>query len=207
MANTDEDDIKIILLGQSGVGKTNLINVFVGKQFDTSTGTTSTSYCFEGEYNFNNKPYRYNIWDTAGQEKYRAINKMFIRGSKIILIVYSIDNKNTFNEIDFWINSVKENLGDDKYIMGLVANKSDLYLNQQVKDEEGKEAAQKYGIDFLTTSALTDAESFKEFLHKLLEDYIKMVDVDQNEKTKGKKNNIKINKDNKNDDLNKKKCC
>ena len=207
MANTDEDDIKIILLGQSGVGKTNLINVFVGKQFDSSTETTSTSYCFEGEYNFNNKPYRYNIWDTAGQEKYRAINKMFIWGSKIILIVYSIDNKNTFNEIDFWINSVKENLGDDKYIMGLVANKSDLYLNQQVKDEEGKEAAQKYGIDFLTTSALTDAESFKEFLHKLLEDYIKMVEVDQNEKTKGKKNNIKINNDNKNDDLNKKKCC
>ena len=90
MTNTDEDDIKIILLGQSGVGKTNLINVFIGKQFDTSTETTSTSYCFEGEYNFNNKPYRYNIWDTAGQEKYRAINKMFIRGSKIILIVYSI---------------------------------------------------------------------------------------------------------------------
>ena len=209
MANTDEDDIKIILLGQSGVGKTNLINVFIGKQFDSSANTTSTSYCFEGEYNYNNKSYRYNLWDTAGQEKFRAINKMFIRGSKIILIVYSIDYKQSFDEIDFWINSVKENLGDDKYIMGLVANKSDLYLKQQVKDEEGKEVAKKYGIDFLTTSALTDAESFKEFLHKLLEDYIKMVNVDQSGKgkAKGKNNNIKINNDNKNDDLNKKKCC
>ena len=125
MANTDEDDIKIILLGQSGVGKTNLINVFVGKQFDNSTETTSTSYCFEGEYNFNNKPYRYNIWDTAGQEKYRAINKMFIRGSKIIFIVYSIDSRDSFNNVNFWINYAKENLKSNKYIMALIANKND----------------------------------------------------------------------------------
>ena len=132
---------------------------------------------------------------------------MLIRGTKIILIVYSIIDKSSFDEIDFWINFVKENLGDDKYIMGLVANKSDLYLKQQVKDEEGKEAAQKYGIDFLTTSALTDAESFKEFLHKLLEDYINMVNQSGKEKGKGKKDNIKIKSDNQNDELNKKKCC
>ena len=209
MADIDEDDIKIILLGQSGVGKTNLINVFFGKQFQKDAFTTSTSYCFNGEYNYNNIPYRYNIWDTAGQEKYKSINKMLIRGTKIILIVYSIIDKSSFNEIDFWINYVKENLGDDKYIMGLVANKSDLYLKQQVKDEEGKEAAQKYGIDFLTTSALTDAESFKEFLHKLLEDYINLVDKSgkEKEKGKGKKDNIKIKSDNQNDELNKKKCC
>ena len=124
MSNTDEDDIKIILLGQSGVGKTNLINVFVGKQFDSSTETTSTSYCFEGEYNFNNKPYRYNIWDTAGQEKYRAINKMFIRGSKIIWIVYSIDSRVSFNSVNFWINYAKENFKNNKYIMALIANKN-----------------------------------------------------------------------------------
>ena len=194
-------------MGESGVGKTNLIYAFLNYGFQENPGCTLASFAFEAKYNYKNKFYTYTIWDTAGQEQYRSINKILIRDSKIILIVYSIDNKNTFNEIDFWINSVKENLGDDKYIMGLVANKSDLYLNQQVKDEEGKEAAQKYGIDFLTTSALTDAESFKEFLHKLLEDYIKIVDVDQNEKGKGKKNNIKINNDNKNDDLNKKKCC
>ena len=144
MADIDEDDIKIILLGQSGVGKTNLINVFFGKQFQKDAFTTSTSYCFNGEYNYNNIPYRYNIWDTAGQEKYKSINKMLIRGTKIILIVYSIIDKSSFDEIDFWINYVKENLGDDKYIMGLVANKSDLYYINMV-DKSGKEKGKGKG--------------------------------------------------------------
>ena len=203
--DANEDDIKIILLGQAGVGKTNLINVFFGAQFQAGSEATSTSYCFEGEFNYKNKAYKYNIWDTAGQEKYRAINKMFIRGSKIILIVYSIISRNSFEEVDFWMNYVKEIEGDDKYILALVANKCDLYENQIVMEEEGKEAAKKYGIEFLTTSALTDAESFKEFMHKLISNYIDM--IEGNDKNGDKKNNIKINKDNKNDTQKKKKCC
>ena len=203
--NENEDEIKIILLGAKGVGKTNLINVFFGAQFQTNPETTSTSYCFEGECNHNNKSYRYNIWDTAGQEKYRAINKMFIRGSKIILIVYSIIDRKSFEEIDFWINYIKEIESNGKYILALVANKNDLYLNQIVMEEEGREAAQKYGIDFFTTSALTEAESFKEFLNKLIINYIEIIEGKDN---KGdKKKNIKINKDNKNGKPNTKKCC
>jgi len=204
MADTDEDEIKIILLGHSGVGKTNLINVFIGKEFQKINETTTTSYCFEGEYKYKNTPYRYNIWDTAGQEKYKGITKMFIRDSKLILIVYSIISRESFDEIDFWINNIKENLGDDLYVMALVANKSDLYLNQEVKDEEGEEAAKKYGIDFLTTSALTDAESFKEFLYKLLENYINI--KEQSGKVSERRKSIKINRQNIRD-KDKKKCC
>ena len=141
-------EIKIILLGESGVGKTNLINVFLNYGFQEKAECNLASFCFEGEYNYKNKSYTYTIWDTAGQEKYRAINKIIIRGSKIILIVYSIISRQSFNEVDFWINYVKENLGDDKYIMALVANKSDLYEKQIVDDEEGESIAKKYGIDF-----------------------------------------------------------
>ena len=166
-------EIKIILLGESGVGKTNLINIFLNYGFQDYPGGTLAAYSFEGNYIYKNKSYTYTIWDTAGQELYRSINKMFIRDSKIIVIVYSIDNRKSFNEVKFWINYTKENLKGGKYIMALVANKSDLYEeNQLVLDEEGESIAKKYGIDFLTTSAKTNGKNFQYFVNKLIAIYI-----------------------------------
>jgi adenine deaminase len=132
-------------LGESGVGKTNLINAFCNLEFQKYSETTSASICNEVKYNYKNKSYTILIWDTAGQEKFRAINKFVIRDSKIVLIVYEIDNLKTFKQIDFWIKYTKENLGNDNYIMALVANKIDLFEDQVVTDEEGEEAAKKYG--------------------------------------------------------------
>ena len=153
--------IKIILLGETSVGKTNLINAYCDLDFNSNPESTLISSCIEKDYKYENKSYNCILWDTAGQEKYRAVNKFIIRGSKIVLIVYSIDNKKSFNEVDFWINYVKENVGDDKYIMALIANKSDLYDYQEVEKEEGQETAKKYGIKFLSTSALNNRKRSK----------------------------------------------
>ena len=161
-------NIKIILLGESGVGKTNLINVICNLDFQINPGSTSAAFCREREYKYKNNSYIYTLWDTAGQEKYRSVNKYMVRGSNIILIVYSKISRESFNEVDFWINFVKENVGDDKYIMALVANKNDLYEYDEVKYEEGKEVAKKYGIEFLTTSALKEGKLFQEFLNELI---------------------------------------
>ena len=205
MAETIQD-IKITLLGETGVGKTNLINAICDLEFQTYPGCTSGSYCMESEYKYKNNSYIYSIWDTAGQERYRSVNKFIIRGSTIILIVYSIDNKKSFNEVNYWINYVKENVGDDKYIMALVANKSDLDEYEKVKYEEGLEVAKKYDIDFLTTSALNQRKIFKEFVNKLIEIYIEKYIGKENIGNGNVNKNLIINSKEKKGN-NKKKCC
>ena len=201
----NEDGIKIILLGETGVGKTNLIRVFFGMEFKENFVSSSSSDCFEGDLKYNDKSYKFFLWDTAGQERYRAINRMFFKDARIILIVYSIIDKHSFDEVDFWIKYVKENIKDEKYIIALIANKNDLYEKQIVMDEEGREAAEKYNIDFLTTSAKTDAVSFKEFVNRLIINYINMTEGSGNKADK--KDTLKINKDKKSEDQKNKKCC
>ena len=201
----NEDGIKIILLGETGVGKTNLIRVFFGMEFKENFVSSSSSDCFEGDLKYNDKSYKFFLWDTAGQERYRAINRMFFKDARIILIVYSIIDKHSFDEVDFWIKYVKENIKDEKYIIALIANKNDLYEKQIVMDEEGREAAEKYNIDFLTTSAKTDAVSFKEFVNRLIINYINMTEGSGSKEDK--KDILKINKDKKSEDQKNKKCC
>ena len=172
----EDNTIKIILLGEAGVGKTNLINVFFGKEFCLNTTSTAASYFFEGVYKYNEKKYCYNIWDTAGQEQYRSLNKLFIKNAKIVLLVYAINAKETFEQIDFWANYVKDILEEGSYIVGLVANKSDLYLDQQVPDEEGEKFAKDHEIKYVVTSALSNVEGFKQFVNELIEDYINKIE-------------------------------
>ena len=167
-----KESIKIALLGENFVGKTNLMNAFIGDNFKEDYESTSSPIWFKEKIKFRKDNFIYNIgytiWDMPGFEEYRSINKMFIEGSKIILIVYSIDNKKSFDEVDFWIKFVKDNIENDKYIIALVANKSDLFLKQEVSDREGEEKAKYHGMDFLITSAKTNRKSIQEFVKKLI---------------------------------------
>ena len=167
--------IKIILVGESGVGKTNLISVSMGKKFIENSGSTMASSFYESEVEINNKKYLYCLWDTAGQERFRALNKIFMKNAKIVMIVFSIDNENSFKEVDFWVNYTKEILGNDQYIMALIANKSDLYENQTISDEKIDEKAKNLKIKSKVTSALTDVAGFKLFLNELIADYINLI--------------------------------
>ena len=177
MSNIDlSKGIKIILLGESGVGKTNLIRVTTGEEFEQNSMSSSSGSYKEGFYiSSTKKKYIYHLWDTAGQEAYRSLNKIFIKNAKVVIFVYAIDNEQSYNELQYWIDLAKAELGDD-FVMGIVANKIDLYEEQQVKEEVAREFAKRQNIKFRVTSALTEPMGFKSFLEELLIDYIKKVD-------------------------------
>ena len=196
--DVEDDDIKVILLGESGIGKTNLINTCVGLAFNQDQEPTSNSSFSQKIFAINNINYTLSLWDTAGQEEYRALNRIFMKDSKIVILAYSINVKKTFNELDYWYGTVKENLGDEP-IIGVVGNKKDLYLEEEVTEDEGKEYATGKNIKFKLVSAKENPDEFVEFLQTLLEDYLA--------KNPGKrKKNIKLDDDIKKDDK-KKKCC
>ena len=169
----EEKGIKIILLGESGVGKTNLIRRAMGLEFDSNSLSSLNASYHEDNIIVNNTKYFYQIWDTVGQEIFRSLNKLFIKDSKIVIIVFAIDYKESFNQIDFWLNYAKSILGNDGIIFGLVANKSDLYENQQISDKDIKDKAEELKMKLNITSAEKDPFGFVNFLNELLTDYIK----------------------------------
>ena len=207
---SEEPKIKIVLVGESGVGKTNLIRVINDEPFEKSANSTISSSYYEKEIIINNKRYCYSLWDTVGQEVYRSLNQMYLKDAKIVLVVFALNNKISYQETNFWINSTKEALEEGKYIMALVANKSDLFNEQEVTDEEVKKRADELNIDFVLTSAAEDAVGFRQFLEELIKKFIKNIGFDLgkdktfnlNEEKKNEENNENINNGNK-----KKKCC
>jgi small GTP-binding protein len=102
----DENGIKIILLGETGTGKSNLINICCNLSFDPNTPSNITSSILEKTINLGKIQYNIKLWDTAGQEKFRSLNNLFIKDSKICIFVYDINNRITFEELDFWVKTV-----------------------------------------------------------------------------------------------------
>ena len=168
----EETAIKVILLGESGVGKTSLINASIGLDFDEKLSPTFSSSFVVKNFIKNNKKYILNIWDTAGQEMYRSLTKLFIKNAKIVIFVYGIDNKVSFESLkSYWTSLTKEVLGDE-IIYGLVGNKSDLFNKEQVPDIDASNYAEEIGAKFSLASAKTNKEGFSSFLEVLLDDYL-----------------------------------
>ena len=142
-----------------------------------------------------------NLWDTIGQEKYRALTKIFMKDAKIIIYVYDITNLKSFTELKFWFQFTKEVINDDT-VCALVGNKSDLFLKEVVKEEEGKKLAEEYGFEFALTTAINPL-IFGKFLDKLVKIYINKRDEDGNDS----RNNSQRIREGKHKSKHKLKCC
>ena len=165
-----ENILKVVLLGETATGKSNLINVFLGKQFNPISIPTLNPDSSEKKINIDETNYIINIWDTIGQERYRSMTKLFLKGANIVIFVYDITKKSSFIELNYWVKIVEEELGDDP-ILGVCANKIDLFSMEEVNAKEGQEFANKINALFVETSAKEDPISFNNFIIKLLKQY------------------------------------
>ena len=149
------DTIKAVLIGESGTGKTSIIQQYAYKIFDQDCATSISSQYISKIITFPElkKSVRLEIWDTAGQERYRSMAKLFYKDAKIIIFVYDCTSKISYNElINYWIPEVQNNcMKEAKF--ALVANKCDLYEIECVSVEEGNNLADKIGAIFQKTSA------------------------------------------------------
>ena len=162
---------KVVLVGESGVGKTSIINRYVMDKFANEFFPTTIRSSFQKKLNVGNKNLNFTIWDTCGQEQYRSMTKDFYRNAVICLLVYDITNQKSFQEVKaFWFDDAIKNRGKE-IIFGLAGNKSDLQ-EKKVSDEEASDWAQANNVIFGLTSAAESRgidDLFKRLASKLIE--------------------------------------
>ena len=162
--------VKIIMIGSLNVGKTSLVTKYaIDKALTKTTSTKNASYVYKIK-RVNGTKFEIKLWDTAGQEKYKSLTKLFIKDAKIALLVYSIDNEESFNNLDNWLELVKS-MNDETILFGVVANKSDLASEKTIPDEKGKEYAKKIGAEWASTSAIIDGKGIDKFIDALFIKY------------------------------------
>ena len=198
---------KIIFLGDQGTGKSCILNRFVEDKFDDNYQATIGLDFQSKNVKIDNQDVHLLLYDTAGQEKFRSLIPMYTRDANIIILVYDITRKESFNHIPDWINGLT-NVNFDNVIFALVGNKIDLDDKREVNKDEGIKLAQEKKCIFEEVSAKT-AENFSELFYKQLFDEIVNkfkpgINGNDNEITNEEK--IKID-DNKNKKQERKKCC
>ena len=154
MEDSDNITCKVVLVGDSGVGKTCLIQRYVNDKYSDDTESTSAStYTYKTvEYKDYNKTISLDIWDTAGQEVYRAMARNFYLNASIGILVYDIRRRESFESIkDYWYEQLKQS-GEENIVIGIAGNKCDLFQEEEVTEEEVKKYAKSIGAIFHLTS-------------------------------------------------------
>ncbi len=199
---------KVLVLGDSFVGKTNMVKRFLYDEFDSNTKETVGVEFGSKNFLIGKKQdiVKAQIWDTAGQERYRSVTKAYYKGAKGALLVYDITRKTTFENVDNWIIDLRTN-GDKDILIILVGNKTDLEENRQVSIEEVKSKAETYNIAFLETSAKSGDNINKAFTELVEQVYKANITMNQSYEKIEENNGDGINLVNKDEEKKKKGCC
>ena len=194
--------LPLMLLGDGQVGKTSLILRLTGNQFNDSQLTTVGKESYVQQEVLHGYELKMKIWDTAGQERFKSMSVQVIKNSDAVILVYSIDDANSFKALDLWLRKLNETSDLTKKPIIIIGNKSDVEESKrQVTEAEGRLYAQSKGYHFYETSAKTGAnvkEAFNDIFEQL---YVAFEDEITGKKSV--KSNLKINKKHKE----KKKCC
>ena len=144
--------LKYIIVGEAGVGKSNLLLRYVYDSFKEDYQLTIGVEFGEKLVKYNNKTYKIQIWDTAGQEQFRSITRAYFKSSICSFVVYDITNRETFENVKHWVEDCRNYMPKNVLIF-LVGNKSDLEEQRKISKDEGEELADSFGLSFFETSA------------------------------------------------------
>jgi len=192
--NQNIPQIKLILLGDSGVGKSSIIKRYMEDSFEDYITSTLGSSFLEKTVNVKGKKVKIEVWDTAGQEEFRSVTKIFVKNSKIIILVYNVTDKNSFDGLNYWYDFIQKELGQN-VILGLAGNKTDLIFedgfDEEITSEEGKEFAKKINANFALVSAKESGKEINSLFTQCIESYL-----DSRKNNEDTNYNIKLTHDN-----------
>lgn len=163
--------VKMVLLGSSGVGKSSLAMRFGKDEFRSTSPTVGCAYLTQ-VVPLSDVTLRFEIWDTAGQEKYHSVTPLYYRGAQAALLVYDISKRETFIRAQVWLKELEKQYTPGSTVIWLVGNKGDLEQDRQISVQEGQSLADDRGLFFTETSALTGdqiSQLLKAVAHRVYE--------------------------------------
>ena len=171
VSSSDEREdykLKVVIVGDSGVGKSNLIKRFTTNEFNEHSKATVGVEFLSRSYKINDKIFKIEMWDTAGQERYKSITAAYYKGAKGALIVYDTTSAKSFENVDKWLGEIKEKAGKEIKLI-IIGNKIDLKDKKVITTEQALTRAKELDIPLMETSA-KDATNVKEAFHDLLKE-------------------------------------
>ena len=207
------EPFKVVLVGDSGVGKTSIIAQFIDQNFqEDQQSTTGGTFCTKSVICDGGKILKFEIWDTAGQEKYRSLTRMFYKDSNAAVMVYDVTRKDSFEGLkNYWTGQIKES-SPENIILAIAANKSDLIEQEAVDEGEARNYAKELNALFVSTSAKS-SEGINSLFEEIAKKYTGSTTITIQEDEKDiqpvyeQKNTVKIEGDKKEPKAKKKGFC
>ncbi|KAL9332565.1 hypothetical protein ACSQ67_002175 [Phaseolus vulgaris] len=200
---------KIVLIGDSGVGKSNILSRFTRNEFCLESKSTIGVEFATRTLQVEGKTVKAQIWDTAGQERYRAITSAYYRGAVGALLVYDITKRQTFENVQRWLRELRDH-ADSNIVIMMAGNKSDLNHLRAVSTEDAESLAEREGLSFLETSALEAfnvEKAFQTILFDIYQIISKKALAAQEAASTSVPHGTTINVSNMSDSVEKKSCC
>ena len=174
-------NIKLVLLGESTVGKTSIVNVAHRGEF-IQDQTSTIGACFQiKKMKVGETTVKLHLWDTAGQERFRSLAPMYYRDAQYALLIYAIDNSDSFSAIDNWYRGLVEDCSSLPNII-LIGNKTDLEPSRTIKTIQGEELAKKLNAKFYEVSAKNDHEGIIRLFQNIAEHALNEIKKDSSAK-------------------------
>ena len=202
-----EIDCKVVFLGDKNVGKTTIINQYINNRFLDNVEPTFSACFYQKSLNINGTKINFDIWDTAGEEAYRSLTKIFLNRANICILVYDTTKEKTFENIkNVWYNLILDHLDKEEIIFVLIGNKNDLYDQQEILAQEANLYAKEINAIYDELNALSN-EKINILMEKIAKKFIKKQENNKSLSSSSLSKSTKLFNSINNKQKTNKKCC